>query len=150
MKKIYFSIAFIIITLLLTTVCSFAATNNKELNDLSHSSKNAIQGAENSIENVAKDAANQTKNATNSLGDAAGKLGSDAKNTVQDLGNGAKNTIQDATKDDYNATRTASESQATYNDTMRSQIWTWVIVGAITVGIIAFFWYFLAKTNNNN
>ncbi len=135
MKKLIFSISFVLLALCMTTVCSYAQTNNSVLNEMGNNIKNVVGGAENTVEDAAKGTTNAVKNGTENL-----------KNGMQNMGNAMGNTMNDA--GNYTASRTAADG-GTATGMMGTETWSWIIIGVVAIAIIALFWYYASRTRNN-
>ena len=101
-------------------------------------------------------AKNTMMNASNSAGNVL-VSGKDAiVGAAQDAGNGIKNMVNEATdnndsavstmnsNDNYSATRTST----TQNNNLlgfSSETWTWLILGAVALIIVALVWYYSAQ-----
>ena len=134
MKKSIFIALFVILSLLFS--CSYVMATND--NNLAEGVKNTVNNAENMAENAGNSAAGAIKNGAN-----------DVKNGVQNMGNDAKNAMNNMDNNGYTATRTATEQNAV-NSTqnwMNRDIWTWIIVGIITIVIVALIWYYASRNN---
>ena len=159
MKKSILIALFVVLSLLLS--CSYVMATND--NNLAEGVKNTVNNAENmaesagnsagvAIKNGANDVKNVTEDAMNGAKNGAENVGNDVKNGMQNMGNDANNAMNNMNNqnnNDYTATRTAAE-QNTGNTTqnwMNRDIWTWIIVGIITIIIVALIWYYASRNN---
>lgn len=156
MKKSIFIALFVILSLLFS--CSYVMATND--NNLTEGVKNTVNNAENMAENAGNSAAGAIKNGANDVKNATGDVmngakngvenaGNDVKNGVQNIGNDANNAMNNMDNNGYTATRTATEQNAV-NSTqnwMNRDIWTWIIVGIITIVIVALIWYYASRNN---
>ena len=139
MKKIVFSITFILFTLCAFSISSYAAPNKDSVKDMSNNVKNVIGGAENTVENAVKDTSNSIKSTTNLIEESGKNITENAKNTANNIGKDA----------DYTAKRTATGTTNAGN-TLGVETWSWVIVAIVAIAIIALFWYFVSHSKNND
>lgn len=173
MKKTLIAIAFIVFALSISTVCSYAQSNNSVLDNIGNSIRNTVGGAENTVEGAAKGASDAAKNGTNALTDNLNKMTEDAKKGAQNAGNAVKNGTEDAgnaVKDagnnvkngtenmmngmtggtgNYTASRTAADGGSANAGFMNTETWSWIIIGVVAIAIIALFWYYAAHTKND-
>ena len=160
MKKIIFSISFIVLAICMSTVYSYAATNNSALNEMSNNIKNVVGGAENKLEDAAKGATDAAKNGAENLKNGITNGAEDAKNGAKETGNNVKNGVENAgntlgngindltNNGEYTATRTAADGGST-NGFMTTETWSWIIIGVVAIAIIALFWYYATRTKND-
>ncbi|MBR3249421.1 MAG: hypothetical protein IKF83_01825 [Clostridia bacterium] len=124
-------------------------------------------------ENMAQDAANtvndsidKTQNTMNNAGNAIKDAGNSAMNAVNSTVNGAMNTVNELTQDrntsntdnnnmnmagtndnaNYTTTRTSAEGTILG---MNSTAWTWLIMGAVAIAIVALIWYYAMQTSDH-
>ena len=159
MKKSIFIITFILIALFFSFSCVFAAEGGeKVVNGLKDTAEGAVDvaedaanGAGNAIKNGANNVRNVTQNASNGVDNAANGIGNAAENVGNDMRNAAENVqdnMENQANDSYTATRTASENAG--NNTsgwMNRDLWTWIVVGIITIVIVALIWYYASRNN---
>ena len=110
--------------------------------------KAAIREAtiENVVEDTAKGVAGTIKGATSKMEQKANSATDKMKNGANDVKNSAENTANTA---EYTAQRTATDVTNGQNGFMSSETWSWIIIAFIAIAIIALFWYYASKTNNN-
>ena len=72
-----------------------------------------------------------------------------AQNVVNGMGAGL-NTMTDHSGNgaNYSATRTSTGNGSTAG--MNNNVWVWLIVATLALGIIGAIWYFAMRSNNNN
>lgn len=160
MKKILFSIAFIIFALCISTVYSFAETDNSTLNTMTNGIRNTVGGAENTVEDAAKGATDAAKSGINNMKDAINDMSNNVKDSTDKAGdnmkNGAEavgNTMQDGINSitdngEYTASRTAADGGQSLMGAMNTETWSWIIIGVVAIAIIALFWYYAAHSKN--
>ncbi|MBR2785914.1 MAG: hypothetical protein IKD76_00150 [Clostridia bacterium] len=135
--------------------------------DAVNGASNAVKDGMNNLKNATDNASNDLQNNSENVGDAMNNAGNDVKNTMQDAGNGIKNTMEDVgngakntvenadnnmenrNNDAYTVTRTATENNTgnTTSSWANTNMWTWIIIGVITIVIIALIWYYASKGN---
>ncbi len=159
MKKSIFLVLFVILSLIFS--CSYVMANNDNNNSLVDGVKNTVNNAgdmaedaanstagaiKNGAENAGNDIKNTAENAGNNVKDATQNAGNDVNNTMENMGNGAENQENNG----YTATRTATEENTgnTTQNWMGRDIWTWIIVGIITIVIVALIWYYASRNNH--
>lgn len=150
-KKI-FIIALIFILSFLFFNISLA---NNELQNMANGVRNVVGGAENGIEGAVRDFSNTSKDITNDMQNGANEMTNNVENTVNNMtddnndndNNG--NPVTSTTDGTYNATRTAATDNATFMG-MNSTAWTWLIIGVVTIAIVALVWYYSMRVNNSN
>ena len=139
MKKIIFSITFILFALSILCIPSYAAPNNESMKDMSNNVKIVRGGAENTVENAAKDVANGIKGTTNMIEKGGNTITEKAQNTANNMGTDANYTARRTSTDTANAT-----------NGLGVETWSWIIVAVVAIAIIALFWYFIAHSKNND
>lgn len=166
MKKIFATIAFIAFALCISTVYSYAETNNSVLENIGNSIRNTVGGAENVVEGTAKDATDAAKKGTNTLTDGLNNATNNVKEGAQDAGNAAingaenaGNAVKNGTENmmngmtggtgDYTASRTAADGGSANTGFMSTETWSWIIIGVVAIAIIALFWYYAARSKND-
>lgn len=141
MKKSIFIVLFVILSLVFSCSYVFAENNNNLSNDIQNAMNNAGNAVQNTANNASGAITNGANDAINEAKDSAEKTGNNVKNTAENAGNTVK---------DYTATRT-SVDEATSNNTknwMNKDIWTWIIVGIITIVIVALIWYYASRNSD--
>ena len=164
MKKSIFIISFIILSLFFS--CSFVFAENageqvvNGIRDTVGGVENAAEDATNNAGGAIKNGANAvkdtTENAANDVKNTAENMGDDVKESGENMGNNIQNTMNDNTdennqgNDSYTATRTAAENSANTSNSgwMNRDMWTWIVVGIITIVIIALIWYYVSRNNH--
>ena len=138
MKKSIFVALFVILSLLFS--CSYVMANNDN-NNLVDGVKNTVNNASDMAGDAVNGAAGAIKDGANNVKDAAKNAGNDVNNSMNNMGNQDNNG--------YTATRTATEENAgnTTQNWMGRDIWTWIIVGIITIVIVALIWYYASRNN---
>ena len=129
-KKLALGIA-ILLACLFVANFSFA---NQEMQKATNAVRDTVQNAENVIENTGKGASNIVKEGTNMTRDGA-------QNVVNGMGAGL-NTMTDHSGNgaNYSATRTSTGNGSTAG--MNNNVWVWLIVATLALGIIGAIWYF--------
>ena len=137
MKKSIFIVSFVILSLIFSYSFVMATDDG---NNVANGIKNTVNNAENMAEDAGKNVGGAIKNGAE-----------DAGNTVKDSAQKAGDSLQNGAENvGYTATRTATE-QNTGNTTqgwMNRDIWTWIIVGIITIVIVALIWYYASRSNH--
>lgn len=139
----------LMLVILISIVFSFSMcfandmTNDasKAMENTMNDAENTIGGAVNSIGNTLNDSMHKTENTMNNVG-----------NTMEQAGNTVKDSMNNMTTDNnYTATRTTTEGEATFMG-MNSMAWTWLIIGLAAIGIISAVWYYAMQVSaeNNN
>lgn len=142
-KKFYITILTIIAVVALSFSYTFAANDIPVVDGI----RNAVGGAENVVENAGKGVVDGVRNITN-----AGE--NTMENVAGNIGNGAKNAGNKmagalTTDNNYNATRTATNATGGTFLGMNSTVFTWLIMAAVGVAIVALIWMY-AKQNNTS
>lgn len=159
MKKRIFIALFVILSLIFS--CSYVMANdNNNGNSLVNGVKNTVNDAGNMAEDAAngtagaiKDGANnvkdKTQDAMNNAKNGAENAGNNVNNTMDNMGNNMNNNMGNQDNNRYTATRTATEENTgnTTQNWMSRDIWTWIIVGIITIVIVALIWYYASRNN---
>ena len=143
MKKSIFIISFIILSLFFSYSFVSAANAGEQI---VNGMRNTVSGIENGAENVGNGIKNGVQNAGNAVKNATENAGSELKNSVEKTGDNMRNVGDGA----YTAARTATETNNNQNtqNWMGSNIWTWIVVGIITIVIIALIWYYVSRNNH--
>lgn len=156
MKKSIFIISFIILSLFFSYSFVYAENAGQQV-------VNGIRDTVGGVENAAEDAANGTagaiKNGTENVKNTAQDAANGAKNGMENAGDNTMNAMDNADNNmrnnmdnGYEAKRTATESPTTNNNGnqgwMNRDMWTWIIVGVITIVIIALIWYYASRNNH--
>ena len=153
MKKSIIIISFIILSLLFSSSFVFAENAGNQVVD---GIRNTVGG----VENAAQDGANMIKdgaqNVGNGMSNATQDMGNSVNNGINNAGNEIKNsadktgnTMRNMGDGAFNATRTATEDNTNNGSQgwMNRDMWTWIIVGIITIAIIALIWFYASKNN---
>lgn len=147
-RKLLISIGILLAIVFSCSVC-FA---NNGFQDAVDGVRNVVGGAENAIEGAAQNISNASKEATGDMENKANQLGNDIKNaadnTANDVSDATRNMVG-TTNNDYTATRTAAETDATFMG-MNATAWTWLIIGIAAIAIIALVWYYSMQLNSSN
>ena len=167
MKKRIFIALFVLVSLLFSCSYVMANTDNNLVEgvkstvndagnmaaDAGNATAGAIKDGANNVKDKTQDAMNNAKNGTEKAGNdvknAAENAGNNVKDGMQNMGNDMNNGMNNQGTNDYTATRTATE-QNTGNNTqnwMNRDIWTWIIVGIISIVIVALIWYYASRNN---
>lgn len=126
MKKKFFVIfALLIAFSAISASCAFANTN------MINTVENAAQNVTSVAGNMLNDGVNATKNVVNDFSNGAERTGNDV---VAGMTNANNNSTEN-----YTATRTSAD--ATWLG-MDSNAWTWLIMGIVTVAIVALVWFY--------
>lgn len=126
--------------------------------------------------NTMNDSIDKTQNTMNNAGNAVRDAGNSAMNAVNDTVNGTMNAVNELTRDrdnnttnnyegntsntnnnnmnmagtndnaNYTATRTSAEGTILG---MNSTAWTWLIMGAVAIAIVALIWYYAMQTSEH-
>lgn len=136
MKKKFFAISTLLCAILVIS-CSAVFANTNMINTVEQSAKNMAAGAGNMITR----GVDATKNTMNDLGNGVNNMGNNIAGTITNNGNNGKTgtgTNNGATN--YTATRTSANT-ATWLG-MNATAWTWLIMGILTVAIVALVWFY--------
>lgn len=126
--------------LVLSIICSFTLCfANNGLQDLADGAKNIVGGAENAIEDGVKDISNKSKEMTGSMENGANEVGNTVTSSMTDG--------RDGIDTGYTATRTATDTNTFMG--MNATAWTWLIIGIVTIAIVALVWYYSMQFNHN-
>lgn len=134
----------LIISLILIFCCSTIHASNLKntIEDASNKTSSTLKNAEKNVENGVMSAANGIKNVGNSVANGT-------KDTVNGVANGARNIGDDVgtgvskvAGDTYTATRTATTGGGNNFLGMSTMTWTWLILSAVTIAIVALVWYY--------
>ena len=135
-KKIFISLAIVILSLCCSVVC-FAADNNSNVN-LGEEITDSLDKTGNSVRNVAEDVMNgvdgNNRNARNSNNNNRTNTNNNQDNNVFTNG--------------YNAVRTSVDDAATGN--MSTTTWIWIILAVAAIIIVAMVWYYAVQDNNRD
>lgn len=147
-RKLLLSIGILLAIVFSCSVC-FA---NNGFQDAVDGVRNVVGGAENAIEGAAQNISNDSKKATGDMENKANELGNDVKDAAHNVANGIENATTNMvgrTNNDYTATRTAAETDATFMG-MNATAWTWLIIGIAAIAIIALVWYYSMQLRSSN
>ena len=164
MKKSIIIISFIILSLLFSSSFVFAENAGNQVVD---GIRNTVGGVENAAQDAANGVGGAVKNGANMIKDGAQNVGNGMSNATQDMGNSVNNGVNNAGDEiknsadktgntmrnmgdgAFNATRTATEDNTNNGSQgwMNRDMWTWIIVGIITIAIIALIWFYASKNN---
>lgn len=136
--------------ILLAIIFSFSVClANNDLQKAADGVRNVVGDAENAVEGAARDVSNASKDATGDLENLGNdiKNNGDNRNTKKDTNN--NNTVMGTTDGNYDATRTATGTDATFMG-MNATSWTWLILGIAAIAIIALIWYYATQFNSSN
>ena len=154
MKKSIFVITFIILSVLFSYSFVYAENAGGQvvngvkdtINGVGNAAGDVVNGTAGAVKDGANAVKDTTQNAANDANNGMQNAGDDMKNGAENMGNDMRNGTNNA----FNATRTSTEN-ATNNDNnqgwMNRDIWTWIIVGIITIVIVALIWYYASRTN---
>ena len=150
----------IILSIILLTAMVFAANYVF--------AENMAQDAANTV----NDSVDKTQNTMNGAGNAIRDAGNSAMNAVNSTVNGAMNAVNELTQDrntnttnyegntsntdNKNMNMAGTNNSANYTTTrtsaegtilgMNSTAWTWLIMGAVAIAIVALIWYYAMQT----
>ena len=148
MKKIIFTISFVIIAMFLSASFVFAAGNNFE--NVKNNIVDTVNNAGNVVGDTASGAAGAVKNGMNNVGNATKNMSNDVNNAGENMANGVNNMSNDMGNSmDFTAERTSTDNNANnaanagFNNT-----WTWIIVGIIAAVVIGLIWYYVTQNNH--
>lgn len=164
MKKSIFIISFIILSLFFSYSFVFAENAGEQVvngvrqtvngvenaaQDAANNTGNALQESGNNMKNKAQDAGNNIKGSLENAGNNLQNAGNNMMNSVENAGNDMMNSTDNMMNDDgYTASRTAAETNNNQaNGWMNRDMWTWIIVGIITIVIVALIWYYASRHN---
>ena len=166
MKKIVFIISFVILSVIFSYSCVFAENAGEQVvngiqdtaNGVKNGAKDAVNSTAGAVKNGAENVKETTQDATNGAKNGLENAGENIKNTAENAGNDAMNTMDNAgdnmrngNDNAYTAERTATESPTTNNNNqgwMNRDMWTWIVVGVITLVIIALIWYYASRNTH--
>ena len=134
MKKIIFSIAFVLF--MFSTFCVYSIAAENVGADVKNGIRNVVGGAENVVEDTAKGASDTIKGATKKMEDSTNNAADKMKDTTNNAKNGIENASDNA---GYTAQRTATDVTNGQNGFMSSETWSWIIIAVIAIAIIALF-----------
>lgn len=168
-KKIFMSLAIIMLTLCCLSVC-FAADNNSNVN-LGDELTRSLDKTEDSVENVTGDVMNgitsdteNNRNADNrnnnmNNDDTINFRNSDNRNNSMNNNNtnnyntngnnrNNNNTDNNVFTEGYNAVRTSVDEITTGN--MSTTTWVWIILAVAAIIIVAMVWYYAVQDNRKD
>lgn len=164
MKKSIIAISFIILSLLFSSSFVFAENaGNQVVNgirntvggvenaaqDATNDLGGAIKNGTNMVQNGAQNAGNAMTNATENMGNSVNNMANNAGDEIKDSANKTGDNMRNMGDMTYDATRTATQDNTNNGSQgwMNRDMWTWIIVGIITVAIIALVWYYASRNN---
>lgn len=158
MKKSIILISFIILSLLFSSSFVFAENaGNQVVNGIRNTVggvENAAQDAANGVGGALKDGAqnvgNGMSNAAENIGNSVNNSANNAGDQIKDSADKTGNTMRNMGDGAFNATRTATEDNTNNGSQgwMNRDMWTWIIVGIITIAIIALIWFYASRNNH--
>lgn len=142
-KKLLITLGILTSIIFSFTIC-LANDAGTMVKDAANGVRNVVGGAENTVENAAKDISNTSKNATENMEKGA-------NTTVKDnYTNQETTTTNNARRNNYNATRTATDTKANTFMGMNATAWTWLIIGIAAIAIVALVWYYATQVRSSN
>lgn len=166
MKKSIFIISFIILSVLFSYSFVYAENPGQQMvngmketadgagnaiEDAANGTAGAIKDGANGLKNMTEDAANNAKKGMENAGENVDNAMENAGNDIQDGAENVGDSMRNAGNRTYEAARTATESPTTNNNNqgwMNRDIWTWIIVGIITIVIVALIWYYASRNTH--
>lgn len=148
MKKKFYIIALLIVSILLLSFSYTFATNEpKAVQDI----RNVVGGAENVVEDAGRGIVDGVRNVTSGGENMMENAARDIGNGVQDAGNRVTGAM---TGDNYDATRTTTRSADINNGEgtflgMNGTTWAWLIIAVVAVAIIGLIWMYVRQNNNS-
>lgn len=139
MTKKFLTCSIITILLFLSTSFCFAAEDNKTKDNKKSDLGSELTDSMNKIEKTADDLLTDNDN---DEGTAAGAITDDNMNN--DMIN--NNTMNG----DYNATRTATDTDLMTGTTMDGTTWVWIILAVVGVVILATIWVYAMQNTGND
>ena len=141
-KKLFITSIIVCLMLLLNISTINAATMTNTIKDSSNKASSMMQNAESHIENGVNNIKNGAMNVGNTI------MGGTENMTNKDTTGATTNNDEG-----YVATRTAFDNDPNIMG-MSSTTWTWLILAAVTIAIVALVWYYGAqyehRSNYNN
>ena len=154
MKKSIFIISFIILSVFFSYSFVYAENSGQQM---VNGMKETADGAGNAVKDAANGTAGAINNGVDGLKNMAGDTVNNAKDGLNNAGNDIKNgadnigdSMRNADNNTYEATRTATENPNNNDNQgfMNRDMWTWIIVGIITIVIIALIWYYASRSTH--
>lgn len=132
MKKKFFVISALLIAVLAIST-SYVFANTNMVNTIEHATQNVTSATG----NVVSRGVDATRNTVNSIEQGAQRTGNTVvTGTTTNTNNQARN---------YNATRTNANTWLG----MTSTAWTWLIMGIVSVAIVALVWFYARQKNTS-
>lgn len=141
MTKKFLTCSIITILLFLSTSFCFAAEDNKTKDNKKSDLGSELTDSMNKIEKTADDLLTDNDN---DEGTAAGAITDDRMNNDKMMNNNGNNT------GNYDATRTATDTDLMTGTTMDGTTWVWIILAVVGVVVLATIWVYAMQNTGND
>ena len=137
-KSLISAIVFVIVLTLFTTICFATDNMDGAMQDM----KDASQGAGNVIQDTAEGIGSGVRSGAEFVGNTISNVGGAVMDSTG-MGTTRTSNMNNTNNNDYTATRTATTTYTNNNlFGIDSTVWTWIIMSAVGIAIIALVWYY--------